>query len=94
VLKHLNTEQFSVNGATVCTTNKAKASVSGKIAGLWGQFYASYTDHDKPIYAVYSNYESDVRGEFTITAGTKEDNEKTQVSAWLSTRHLSRYTHA
>jgi predicted transcriptional regulator YdeE len=70
-MQHIVIEGFTVSGPSVRTSNEAERGLSGKIAGLWGQFYASRPDQSNPIYGVYSDYESDANGEFTVTAGTK-----------------------
>jgi predicted transcriptional regulator YdeE len=75
VMEKVHREEFRVKGPSVRTTNKAEMSSAGKISGLWGQFYASNTDQDASIYGVYSDYESDANGEFTVTAGIKVINE-------------------
>jgi len=70
-MEKVNREGFSVKGPSVRTTNKAEMCSAGKISDLWGQFYVSNTDHNTSICGVYSDYESDANGEFTVTAGTK-----------------------
>ena len=73
-MQKANIEQFRVKGPNVRTTNKAEMGSTGKIPGLWGQFYESHGNQTTPIYGVYSDYESDANGEFTVTAGTKAIN--------------------
>jgi predicted transcriptional regulator YdeE len=73
-MQKANILQFSVRGASVRTSNKAEMGSAGKIPSLWGQFYASHVNQTTPIYGVYSDYESDANGEFTVTAGTKAIN--------------------
>ena len=67
----------AITGIAVRTTNAAEFNpVTGKIAGLWGQFFSEGL-FDKlpnkldgsPIYGVYSGYESDYTGAFDVTAG-------------------------
>jgi predicted transcriptional regulator YdeE len=64
---------FSISGSSIRTNNSLEASPAGKIPALWGQFYTSQTVPAKQVYGVYSDYESDASGEFTVTAGTKEN---------------------
>ena len=64
-------ESFSISGLNIRTNNALEASSAGKIPALWGQFYSSQTMPAVLVYGVYSDYESDASGEFTVTAGTK-----------------------
>lgn len=73
-MQKANIEQLRVKGPNVRTTNKAEMGSTGKIPSLWGQFYESHGNQTTPIYGVYSDYESDANGEFTVTAGTKAIN--------------------
>ena len=70
-------QAIAITGISVRTTNAAEFNpATGKIAGLWGRFFNEGL-YDKlpgkqaasPIYGVYSNYESDYRGAFDVTAG-------------------------
>ena len=64
-------ESFSISGLKIRTNNALEASSAGKIPALWGQFYSSQTMPAVLVYGVYSDYESDASGDFTVTAGTK-----------------------
>lgn len=64
-------ESFSISGLNIRTNNALETSSAGKIPALWGQFYSSQTMPAGPVYGVYSGYESDASGDFTVTAGTK-----------------------
>jgi predicted transcriptional regulator YdeE len=64
-------ESFSISGLNIRTNNALEASSAGKIPALWGQFYSSQTMPVGLVYGVYSDYESDASGDFTVTAGTK-----------------------
>lgn len=64
-------ESFSICGSNIRTNNTLEASSAGKIPALWGQFYSSQAMPAGLVYGVYSDYESDASGEFTVTAGTK-----------------------
>lgn len=64
-------ESFSISGSNIRTNNTLEASPAGKIPSLWGQFYATQTTPAAKVYGVYSEYESDASGEFTVTVGTK-----------------------
>lgn len=68
---------FTVAGIAVRTTNRAEqVPQTGKLAALWGRFFAeglfekiSNRLPDSGMYGVYSAYESDYTGAFDVTAG-------------------------
>lgn len=64
-------ESFAVSGSSVRTNNAAEASGPGKLSSLWTKFYESYRPSSGTVYGVYSDYQSDASGDYTVTAGTK-----------------------
>jgi predicted transcriptional regulator YdeE len=68
-------ESFSIRGTSIRTNNTLEASSAGKIPALWGKFYASQTVPAEQVYGIYSEYESGASGEFTVTVGTKSDEQ-------------------
>ncbi len=70
-MKTITIESFTVSGPSVHTTNALEASGSGKLAGLWARYYGSHPPTSETIYGVYSDYQSDASGEYTVTAGTR-----------------------
>lgn len=62
---------FAVSGPSVRTNNALEVSGSGKIAGLWADYYGSHPPSSETVYGVYSDYQSDASGEYTVTAGIK-----------------------
>lgn len=70
-MQQVNIEEFTVIGPQVRTNNAQEATDSGKIGGLWAQFHASSPHLEADVYGVYSDYESDASGEFTVTAGIR-----------------------
>lgn len=64
---------FTVHGLSVRTKNANEmAPATAKIALLWGDFYQHIIPKLKEAslsYGVYSHYESDFNGEFTVLAG-------------------------
>ncbi len=70
-------QNVAIAGISVRTTNAAEFNpATGKIAGLWGQFFSDGLFDSlpgkvpgSPIYGVYSGYESDYMGAFDVTAG-------------------------
>lgn len=73
-MKEVRIEQFTVNGPSVRTSNALEFSELGKIQALWARFYTSQSTPSETVYGVYSDYESDASGDFTVTAGTKAEN--------------------
>lgn len=70
---------FTVAGISVRTRNSDEMnSETSKLSELWDRFFTENVaahideqDDDSPIYGVYSDYESDVNGEYTTTAGVR-----------------------
>lgn len=70
-MKPVRIELFTVRGPSVRTNNASEASGSGKLAGLWAHYYESHPPSSETVYGVYSDYESNASGEYTVTAGTR-----------------------
>lgn len=74
-------EPFRVAGISVRTANKDEASPqTGKLGALWGRFFqegiagqVANQVPDSATYGVYSDYASDVNGEYSVTAGLQID---------------------
>lgn len=67
---HINA--LSVSGPHVRTNNALEATSARKIPGLWaafGQAQAASGAGPGAVYAVYSDYQSDANGEYTLTLG-------------------------
>lgn len=77
--KVVNVDEFRVAGLNVRTNNRDEMDPkTAKLPGLWTQFnaekIASKIPHQltsTPIFGVYSNYETDETGHYTVTAGIK-----------------------
>lgn len=74
-MEPVNVEPFKVYGIRIDTTNESEMeSTESKIPDLWKRFY---TDHygqtlsGSPVYGVYTNYESDVNGRYSVLAGVR-----------------------
>ncbi|VEB37492.1 GyrI-like domain-containing protein [Legionella cherrii] len=70
--QQIKVEAFTVTGLSVRTKNADEFnSETAKLSKLWQKFYASPLSikSDSPIYGVYSAYESDHNGFYTVTAG-------------------------
>jgi predicted transcriptional regulator YdeE len=73
----VSVQPFTVSGVSVRTINRDEADpVRAKLPGLWGQFYSQQLPEKIPnrqanslVYGVYSDYESDASGYYTVTAG-------------------------
>lgn len=67
-------ESFRITGCKTRTRNSEEFNAeTAKIPGLWQQFFASSLMDKGPVFAVYSDYESDEKGEYTVTAGIIRD---------------------
>lgn len=74
-------EPFRVAGIRVRTTNQEEMSPeTAKLGSLWGRFFQegiagriANQVPDSPSYGVYSDYESDVNGPYSVTAGVQID---------------------
>ncbi len=74
ILKQVN--KFTVSGLTVRTQNSDEfCKETAKIPKLWQQFYASSLVNTAPIFGVYSEYECDDKGPYTLTVGVTCDNQ-------------------
>ncbi|WP_392537211.1 GyrI-like domain-containing protein [Legionella sp. 227] len=70
--QQIKVEAFTVTGLSVRTKNADEFnSKTAKLPELWQRFYASPISikSRSPIYGVYSAYESDHNGFYTVTAG-------------------------
>lgn len=67
-----------IQGVGVRTTNEAEAGPQGKIPQLWDRYFQSglqtqLSDKDQAIYALYTDYESDASGAYTLIIGNRID---------------------
>jgi predicted transcriptional regulator YdeE len=75
-MQNQKTEAFQVIGISIRTTNKEAATMSS-IGNLWGKFLSENLMSQIPnkttydIYCLYTDYESDFTGEFTVILGCK-----------------------
>ena len=77
--KLVTVDGFNVAGLCVRTTNNDEFNpVTAKLPGLWQRFFSEDLINkipnkisNSPILGVYSNYESDADGLYTLTAGVK-----------------------
>lgn len=65
-------EEFEIYGFSAKTSNLDETK-SPKIAPLWDKFLQNY-DGKSEIYCTYSDYESDVNGEYIFCIGTKSQS--------------------
>ena len=70
-------DSTDIQGIEVTTTNEYELnSGTPRIAALWGTFFEAHygqTLYGTPIYAVYTRYESDVNGQYTVILGVKSN---------------------
>lgn len=70
-------ESFIVKGISTRTKNSDEFNeATAKLPKLWQQFYSEGFDTNQEIYGVYSNYESDMNGLYTVTVGSIADNKE------------------
>lgn len=63
-------DSFTVTGFRVKTQNSDEFNKeTAKIPNLWQQFYASNLAPNSTIFSVYSDYETDANGQYTVTLG-------------------------
>lgn len=75
-------ESFIVTGLSVRTQNSDEFNEkTAKILTLWQKFYTSELATNANIFSVYSNYDSDVNGPYTVTVGVESDYAQTQLSS-------------
>ncbi len=68
VFNNLNVRGFAVRTKNIDEMEPSKA----KIGNLWDRFYTEIAPHLSPesrVFGVYTNYESDHTGDFTVLAG-------------------------
>ncbi|MFC3909068.1 GyrI-like domain-containing protein [Legionella dresdenensis] len=69
--------QFTVAGFSVRTKNSDEFNPeTAKIPSLWQKFNTSIIANAPCVYGVYSDYESDVNGFYTLTVGVSESSEQ------------------
>ncbi len=67
--------QLNIQGFSVRTKNSDEfTEKNAKIPALWQQFYASDLAKHPPVYGIYSNYESDATGFYSLTAGIEQNS--------------------
>lgn len=68
-------ERFIVTGFSVKTQNKDEFNENtAKIPCLWQKFHTSELAHNASVFGVYSSYDSDANGYYTVTAGVETSN--------------------
>ncbi|WP_054956348.1 GyrI-like domain-containing protein [Paenibacillus dakarensis] len=79
-VERVNRPSVQVCGIAERTNNQVEAGPEGKISGLWGQFF-QHGLLQQPglnpefIYGLYTEYESDVNGEYTVLLGCETTGE-------------------
>jgi len=69
---------FTVTGLSTRTQNSNEFSKeTAKIPNLWHRFYSRDLVANENIYGVYSDYESDANGLYTVTAGVTSEHAPT-----------------
>jgi predicted transcriptional regulator YdeE len=75
-------EGFIVTGLSTRTRNTDEFNEkTAKLPTLWQQFYSSPLATNASLFEVYSDYESDANGLYTVTVGVTEDSKRTEFSS-------------
>ena len=75
-------EGFTVTGFSTNTQNTDEFNQkTAKLPNLWDQFYSSELASTANRFGVYSNYESDTNGLYTVTAGVTGDLDHTTLDS-------------
>ena len=73
-------EGFTVTGLSTKTQNTDEFNENtAKLPSLWQQFYASHLAAHANIFEVYSDYESDANGLFTVTVGVSDATKRAEL---------------
>ncbi len=73
---------FTVTGFSVQTQNSIEFDErTAKLPTLWQKFNSKNSKIDEIFFGVYSDYESDVNGFYTVTAGVANKNERKELSS-------------
>lgn len=71
-------EGFTVTGISTKTQNIDETNeLTAKLPGLWQQVYSSDLAANASLFEVYSDYESDANGLYTVTVGIKDHTDPT-----------------
>lgn len=75
-------ESFQVSGLSVRTKNSDEFNEqTAKIPNLWQQFSTSGLVGNGSVYGVYSDFDSDANGPYTLTVGITSNEAQTQLSS-------------
>lgn len=75
-------ESFIVTGFCVRTQNRDEFNEkTAKLPNLWQQFYTNERATNANIFCVYSSYDSDANGSYTVTVGVESSHAQTQLSS-------------
>lgn len=79
-LKHV--DSFRVIGPSTRTKNCDEFNIkTAKIPNLWQQFASANLTSQATIFGVYSDYESDANGLYTLTVGIASDDAQVQFNS-------------
>jgi predicted transcriptional regulator YdeE len=79
ILKEI--DSITISGFSTRTQNRDEFNEkTAKIHQIWEAFYKSPFVNENKIYGVYSNYESDANGFYTVTVGVQDVQNKTDLN--------------
>jgi len=80
-MKIVQIDEKHINGISIRTTNENEMnSEKARIGALWQTFDNNVSvdyKNGKRVYGIYYNYESDANGEFSVLAGTDQNDTST-----------------
>lgn len=80
-MKLVQIDEQEIKGLSIRTTNKNEMNPeNARIGKLWQTFDEKVVvdyQNGKRVYGIYYNYESDANGEFSVLAGTDQDDAST-----------------
>lgn len=75
-------DSFTVTGFSVRTQNSIEFDEkTAKLPKLWQKFNSNNPTIDETVFGVYSDYESDVNGFYTVTAGVASENDMKELKS-------------
>ena len=86
-VKQLASKTFKGLKVRTCNANEMNAGTA-KIADLWQTFnekYSAKLTKDSNVYGVYTNYESDITGDFDVVACSDDQSIHTRDTATVTT---------
>ncbi len=82
-------EAITIHGISVRTNNRTESAPGGHIPALWQRYLTEHLQPDAQIVAVYSDYASDVNGDYTLTIGSAQQQNAEAVAELVAGHYLA-----